>query len=92
MTKLAPQKIPMTTKHKPHRKPHKIVTTQAEDKTFSHEHHYHGQHEPVFAGTSQNMDDLKQHMEDHFGEGAAAPDGQAEAAAPGESDEPQPGQ
>jgi hypothetical protein len=63
-----------TGEHKPKKKHlHQIVTTQAHDGTFSHDHIYKDSkeaqhsHPPVFAGTSSNMDDLHQHMDDHFG-------------------------
>lgn len=72
--------------HKKKRKPHKIITTKAEDGTYGHEHVYHGDDRPVFAGTSQDTNDIKQHMEDHFGEEAtpaAAPAEPAAAAAAG---------
>jgi hypothetical protein len=55
---------------------HQIITTRAQDGTFGHEHVYKEKPEdmhsrpPVFAGTSQDMDDLHQHMDDHFGGGA----------------------
>jgi hypothetical protein len=80
-------------KHKP--KLHKIITTRAKDGSFGHEHLHEGSHEPVFAGTSRDMDDLHQHMDDHFGPGGGetpAPEAaQAEAApggAPGGEPEP----
>jgi hypothetical protein len=65
------------------RKPRRIVTTRHDDGSYSHEHYHDGDQHPQFAGTSQTMDDLKQHMEDHFGGGAPA-DGDAPAAAAGE--------
>jgi len=52
---------------------HQIITTQAHDGSFSHEHIYkdkkedHHSHPPVFAGTSSNLEDLHAHMDDHFG-------------------------
>jgi hypothetical protein len=70
---------------------HQIITTRAHDGSFGHEHVYKEHPEdphsrpPVFAGTSQDMDDLHQHMDDHFGGGAeeGAPGGEeAEAGAP----------
>jgi len=65
---------------------HQIITTFAHDGTAGHEHVYkdkkedHHTHPPVFAGTSSNMEDLHQHMEDHAGPqmqggGAPEPDG-----------------
>lgn len=70
------------------KKLHKIITTKAEDGSFGHEHVYHGEDRPVFAGTSQHMEDLHSHMDDHFGGGEpAAPEGQGaqpEAETPGE--------
>lgn len=83
-------------KHKKHL--HQIITTQAHDGTFLHEHVYkdkkedHHTHPPTFAGTSSNMEDLHQHMDDHFGpqasaggeEAEAAPEAEAEAAGQGE--------
>lgn len=52
-------------KHKK-KKPHKIITTRAEDGSFGHEHvDENGQSK--FAGTSQDMTDLHQHMDDHLG-------------------------
>lgn len=79
-------------KSKKHHKkvPHKIITTRAEDGSFGHEHIHHGSDRSVFAGTSQNLDDLKQHMQDHFGGGGGAQEEQAEGepatAAPGENE------
>lgn len=58
---------------KPKKHLHQVITTQAHDGTFSHEHIYKDKkedmhsHPPVFAGTSSDMDDLHQHMDDHFG-------------------------
>lgn len=71
------------------RKPRRIITTRHDDGSYSHEHqHDDGKHN-MFAGTSADLDDVKQHMDDHFGGGAAvepAPDAQAETAAPGEQE------
>jgi hypothetical protein len=73
---------------------HQIITTFAHDKTASHEHVYkdhkedHHTHPPVFAGTSADMEDLHQHMDDHAGPsmnggGGAEPDGdEADAGQP----------
>lgn len=63
---------------------HQIVTTRAHDGSYIHEHvykakkHDHHSEPPVFAGTSQGMEDLHQHMDDHFGGGAG--EEQAEGA------------
>jgi hypothetical protein len=52
---------------------HQILTTQAHDGSFIHEHTYKDKKDDVhtrpavFAGTSQSMDDLHSHMDDHFG-------------------------
>lgn len=73
-------------KHGEHKKkvPHKIITTRAKDGSFGHEHMYEGESQPVFAGTSQNMEDLHSHMDDHFGGGGEpAQGGEEEAPAPG---------
>ena len=72
--------------HKKKHKPHAIFTRKAKDGSFSHEHHVEGEHQPIFAGTSQNMDDLKQHMEDHFSDGPA----EEAAEQPGAGGEPEP--
>lgn len=70
------------------KKLHKIITTRAEDGSFGHEHIYHGEDRPVFAGTSQKMEDLHSHMDDHFGGGEPTDDAQA---APPDA-EPAPGE
>lgn len=68
---------------------HKIITTRAHDGSFGHEHVYKdhpedaNEHPPVFAGTSQSMDDLHQHMDDHFGEGGGSGEPAEEAAEAG---------
>jgi hypothetical protein len=73
---------------------HQIITTKAKDGSFGHEHVYKDHpddihsHPPVFAGTSQNMEDLHSHMDDHFGGGGdggggGAEEEQAEAAPAG---------
>lgn len=71
--------------HKKKRKPRRITTTRHDDGSFSHEHqHDDGKHN-LFAGTSADVGDVKQHMDDHFGgeEGeAAAPAAPADGAAP----------
>jgi hypothetical protein len=64
------------------RKPRKIITTRHDDGTYSHEHmHDDGKHS-LFAGTSQNVEDVQQHMADNFGGGAAEPEPAAVEAAP----------
>lgn len=71
---------------------HQVITTKAKDGSWMHEHVYKKHPDdafgqpPVFAGTSQDVDDLHQHVDDHWGGGAAAgsqgePDGD-EGAAP----------
>lgn len=65
---------------------HQIITTKARDGSFGHEHVYKDHpddehsHPPVFAGTSQGMDDLHAHMDDHFGGGGEAAGGGGEPA------------
>lgn len=70
---------------KPKLKLHAITTTKAEDGSYVHEHHYMGKsgehHPPRFGGTSASMDDLHDHMNDHFGDQAQGNE---------ETDEPQP--
>jgi hypothetical protein len=72
---------------------HQIVTTQAHDGTWSHDHIYKDHkeaqhsHPPVFAGTSSNMEDLHQHMDDHFGPQANEGEEQAEGGAGGAGEE-----
>jgi hypothetical protein len=71
---------------------HQIITTRAKDGSFGHEHIYKEHPDdvhsrpPVFAGTSQDMEDLHQHMDDHFGggaeEGQGEPDGDEGQGAP----------
>jgi hypothetical protein len=79
--------------HKKKRKPRTIVTHRHDDGSFHHEHmHDDGKH-AMFAGTSQDVADVQQHMADHFGGGAAeagaepaigAPDAAAAAEPAGE--------
>lgn len=80
--------------HKPkHKKPHKIITTRAEDGSFGHEHVHKGESTPIFAGTSRDMNDLHQHMDDHFGEpqeAAAEPAAAPAGPAPGGEGEGEP--
>jgi hypothetical protein len=70
---------------KPKMKLRGIMTTKADDGSFVHEHHYEGKggehHPPRFGGTSSDMKDLHDHMEDHFGDQAESND---------EADGPQP--
>jgi hypothetical protein len=65
---------------KPKKELHAITTTKADDGSFVHEHHYKGkggEHEPPrFGGTSSNMADLHDHMEDHFGDQAESNEGE----------------
>ena len=58
------------------------------DGSFVHEHHYKDKkeddytHPPRLMGTSPTLEDVKQHLEDHWGEGeGGAGDGQADAGA-----------
>ena len=76
----------MAEKHKK-KKPRHILTTRHDDGSYSHEHVHDGKSEKVFAGTSANLEDVNQHMQDHFG-GAEEPAGgeAAPAAAPAEGD------
>jgi hypothetical protein len=63
-----------------------IHTHRAQDGGFVHEH-YHEDDQgnrtgPHFGGVSTNLDDLQQHMTDHFGPDTAQPgDGSGAAAA-----------
>lgn len=58
---------------KPKKHLHQMITTFAHDGTAIHEHVYkdkkedHHSHPPVFAGTSQTLEDLHDHMDDHAG-------------------------
>lgn len=77
-------------KHKK-KKPHKIITTRAEDGSFGHEHvDENGQSR--FAGTSQTMEDLHQHMDDHMGGDDGQGDGTEEAGEQPDQQEAQPDQ
>jgi hypothetical protein len=69
-------------KHKK-RKPRRIITTRHDDNTYSHEHQHDDGKHSMFAGTSANVDDVKQHMDDNFGGPDDAAEEAAEAAAPG---------
>ena len=74
---------PATPKHKK-RRPRQIITTRHDDGTYSHEHrHDDGKHN-LFAGTSTNLEDVKQHIDDHFGPSAQpeAPEEQGEGGGP----------
>jgi hypothetical protein len=72
---------------------HQVITTQAHDGTWSHEHvykdHKHSPHShpPVFAGTSQSMEDMHQHNDDHWGPQAGGEGEPAEAGAQGPPEE-----
>lgn len=59
----------MADKKPKHKKPYKIITTRAKDGSFGHEHMHEGEAQPVFAGTSRDLEDVHQHMNDHFGDG-----------------------
>ena len=74
-------------KHKK-RKPRKIITTRHDDNTFSHEHQHDDGKHSMFAGTSQDVADVQQHMADHFGGGAEAEAAPEAAAAPAEGAAP----
>lgn len=84
--------------HKKKKHLHQIVTTKAKDGTFGHEHIYKDHPDdahsnpPVFAGTSSSMEDLHQHMDDHFGEGAEQAQAQPAQGEPDGDEAPQPGQ
>jgi hypothetical protein len=72
-----------------------ITTHRAEDGGFIHEHHYtdaDGQAlPPSYGGVSSDMDDLHQHMQDHFGGDEENPDEQDPEAQPQQgAAEPQP--
>jgi hypothetical protein len=71
------------------RKPRKIITTRHDDNTYSHEHMHDGGDHNLFAGTSQDISDVQQHVADHFG-GGAEPDAAAQPAAG--PDAPTPGE
>jgi hypothetical protein len=74
---------------KPKLKLHAITTTKADDGSYVHEHHYQGKNgehmPPRFGGTSADMKDLHDHMEDHFGD-------QAEGNQEEEGDQPDQGE
>lgn len=86
---------------------HKIIHTFAHDGSASHEHVYkkdkdsHEEEPPRFMGTSQNVDDLMQHDQDHAGpmmqgadqggapaDGGDGGDGAPDAGAPDEGEAP----
>lgn len=77
-------------KHKK-KKPHKIITTRAEDGSFGHEH-VDEDGRQKFAGTSQTMEDLHQHMDDHLGGDEEQPEGEEPAAQAGAAPAPQQGE
>lgn len=70
-------------KHKK-RKPRTIITHRHEDNSFHHEHVHDDGKNSMFAGTSQDVADVQQHMADHFGGGAEASAEPEAAAAPAE--------
>jgi hypothetical protein len=71
---------------------HQIITTQAHDGTWSHEHIYKDKkedmhtHPPVFAGTSQSMEDLHDHVNDHWGPQSQAEEETEEHTEPDQDD------
>lgn len=74
---------------------HRITITRAKDNSFAMEHHYKdkpddvGERPPVFAGTAQDMDDLHQHLDDHFGgDQSGEPEGDEGGAAQAGGEEP----
>lgn len=73
----------MAEEHKEHkkRKPRTILTHRHDDGSYHHEHMHDGGPHNMFAGTSQDVADVQQHMADHFGGGAEAEAAPAEAAA-----------
>lgn len=78
--------------HKKKRKPRHILTTRHDDGSYSHEHIHDGKAEKVFAGTSAHLEDVKQHMDDHFGGGEAEPAAGPVAQADGAGPEAEPGE
>ena len=69
---------------KPKKHLHQIIHTFAHDGSASHEHVYkdhkddHHTHPPKFMGTSQNIEDLMQHDQDHAGPMMAGGEGEGE--------------
>ena len=80
----------MAEEHKKKHKPRTIITHRHDDNTYHHEHQHDDGKHSMFAGTSQDVADVQQHMADHFGgeespePGAASPEAAAPAEAPGE--------
>jgi hypothetical protein len=74
-------------KHKK-RKPRTIITHRHEDNSFHHEHVHDDGKNSMFAGTSQDVGDVQQHMADHFGGAEPAEAEAAPAAAAGAAPEP----
>lgn len=74
-------------KHGKH-KPRTIITHRHDDGTYSHEHLHDDGHPARYAGTSADLKDIDQHMQDHFGggpeEAAAEPEAEATPAAEAE--------
>jgi hypothetical protein len=75
---------------------HQIIHTKVKDGSFVHEHVYkdhpddHHSQPPMLAGTSPDIADVHQHIDDHFGPGADGADGgqeQEEGGAGGEQEE-----
>jgi len=68
-----------------------ITTTKADDGSFIHEHHYEGKdgqrHPARFGGSSSNMQDLHDHMEDHMGGGEGQGDDGDEGSEPGDQEQ-----
>jgi hypothetical protein len=58
-----------------------ILVARADDGGFVHEHHYEDDKgtpdAPRYGGVSTSMEDLHRHMDDHFGEPAESPAGEA---------------
>jgi hypothetical protein len=71
-----------------------ITTHKADDGTFPHEHHYvdeNGQAMPSsFGGVSTSLDDVQQHMADHFGGDQPQPEEADQGGAPTPDDGGQP--
>lgn len=72
---------------------HAITTRKLKDGTYVHEHHYKDHpdaeytHPPRMMGTSQDLNDVHQHIEDNWGGEEGGPPeegGQEQGGAPGE--------